>query len=630
MRRVNKILQMKKFLFSSIFVVVLFLTATKGWAIPPILEIPPIPEIPSFPTITSNGNTYHVDKDIGSNSYTAAQAQNSNTPWSTIEHGVDQLSAGDILIVHEAGTPYIVNTAAQHDVTVIGTQTNWVTIKGADGERPVISTDYTSSCVSNCPRGFRLMPSARYIYITNFDMLGFIYIGIKIETGAEHIVIDDIDMYDIDAIGVDIGDIDTIGAKHLYLRDITVTNSGYCDNNKRGAFMIAPRSEDIVFEKCNAVNSNSSGFRVYGWTGAISIPYNDDDAVKDLYLINCEVYSNNSTQANFAKVYNLFVKNCVFANGMDYGDFSGLKFWGKELWLINSVIYNNHLGLELPPVYEDADIYLLHNTFVDNKWSSVSVLGYRYVAPGVGNFYSDANMYLYNNIFNAIPNIYYAEPRCCFLANHTNGKIIESNNNFFFGLNNERLFDFYQWVSEPYNKVLLRSFRLSDVNDFGTGDWQTDITYGPLNSDINSISRYPLLDPGFTNMAGNDYSLLTGCLAIDAGCDVGVTEDIDGIQRPQGVGYDIGAYEYCGIIGIYGKIEQQNITIYPNPTTGIISISGKKIELIEIFNIEGQIILQIKGYNEKNNIDLIACPKGIYLIKIVTDKGMLIEKIVLE
>jgi hypothetical protein len=83
-------------------------------------------------------------------------------------------------------------------------------------------------------------------------------------------------------------------------------------------------------------------------------------------------------------------------------------------------------------------------------------------------------------------------------------------------------------------------------------------------------------------------------------------------------------------VGIKEPYLQQNIAIYPNPTTGIISILGKNIESIEIVNIEGQMIKLIKWNNEKYNIDLSARPKGIYMIKIITEKGITIKKIVLE
>lgn len=53
------------------------------------------------------------------------------------------------------------------------------------------------------------------------------------------------------------------------------------------------------------------------------------------------------------------------------------------------------------------------------------------------------------------------------------------------------------------------------------------------------------LDPLFVNPAGGDYSLLAGSPCIDAGGIEGAPEtDLLGVARPQGAGYDMGAYEY--------------------------------------------------------------------------------------
>jgi len=54
------------------------------------------------------------------------------------------------------------------------------------------------------------------------------------------------------------------------------------------------------------------------------------------------------------------------------------------------------------------------------------------------------------------------------------------------------------------------------------------------------------VDPQIANPLNNDFRLKTGSPAIDAGIDVGLTEDFEGKPVPQGSAPDIGALEYAG------------------------------------------------------------------------------------
>ena len=110
-----------------------------------------------------------------------------------------------------------------------------------------------------------------------------------------------------------------------------------------------------------------------------------------------------------------------------------------------------------------------------------------------------------------------------------------------------------------------------------------------------------------------------------------------------------------GIKEILSVNNQFDCKIFPNPTTGIFNIEGGKIKSVEIINITGQTVYKIKDthltelcqsygreskkleYNVNPNpsgikimIDISEQPKGIYLIKIITDRGTSAEKIVLE
>jgi len=74
---------------------------------------------------------------------------------------------------------------------------------------------------------------------------------------------------------------------------------------------------------------------------------------------------------------------------------------------------------------------------------------------------------------------------------------------------------------------------------WNTGDAMPDPGSNTLSNNLIGI------DPLFVNAGAGDFRLQSGSSAINAGQAVSeVTTDFDGNSRPQGPGYDIGAYEY--------------------------------------------------------------------------------------
>jgi hypothetical protein len=77
------------------------------------------------------------------------------------------------------------------------------------------------------------------------------------------------------------------------------------------------------------------------------------------------------------------------------------------------------------------------------------------------------------------------------------------------------------------------------------------------------------------------------------------------------------------LTGIGDNILSENYRIYPNPTSGVFTISGENISEVQIRNVAGDLIYG----GISTVINLNNQPDGIYLVKITADKGTITRKI---
>ena len=95
-----------------------------------------------------------------------------------------------------------------------------------------------------------------------------------------------------------------------------------------------------------------------------------------------------------------------------------------------------------------------------------------------------------------------------------------------------------------YSASALQSDYNIVVNRFSQDDGNTFITlsaWQAAGQDQHSIVSTP--ETLFVDVANNNYRLKTGSPALNAGTTSNVTEDADGVPRPQGAAADIGCYE---------------------------------------------------------------------------------------
>nr|NQU92512.1 T9SS type A sorting domain-containing protein [Bacteroidota bacterium] len=85
--------------------------------------------------------------------------------------------------------------------------------------------------------------------------------------------------------------------------------------------------------------------------------------------------------------------------------------------------------------------------------------------------------------------------------------------------------------------------------------------------------------------------------------------------------------QFLGLMMGTELIQKENEILYPNPTTGIINIDIENFLKIIVVNNVGKLIYV---GTDKSIIDLSGYSKGIYYFKIITDKGVKTEKVVIE
>jgi hypothetical protein len=83
--------------------------------------------------------------------------------------------------------------------------------------------------------------------------------------------------------------------------------------------------------------------------------------------------------------------------------------------------------------------------------------------------------------------------------------------------------------------------------------------------------------------------------------------------------------EVCGAWNIDETIENKNLTLYPNPTTGLLTIAMDGFSHAEVYDLMGRKIKQ----SQRPTLDLRNVPQGIYVVKVFDKTGnSIIRKVI--
>jgi hypothetical protein len=74
-----------------------------------------------------------------------------------------------------------------------------------------------------------------------------------------------------------------------------------------------------------------------------------------------------------------------------------------------------------------------------------------------------------------------------------------------------------------------------------------------------------------------------------------------------------------------GESALQKLTVSPNPTAGIVSLNTAVVGNYELLTLDGRVL---ESGTAKKDYDLTTYPKGVYHLRLLTDEGSRVLKVV--
>ena len=111
------------------------------------------------------------------------------------------------------------------------------------------------------------------------------------------------------------------------------------------------------------------------------------------------------------------------------------------------------------------------------------------------------------------------------------------------------------------------------------------------------------------------------------------TGDVTGDENPTTILMDADKFvtaEYVDVNTEEFTSNKQGISIYPNPSNGIVNIEASNMNQIKIFDITGKLIFENSEISNHYTINLEGYSNGIYVIEVISESGIYKEKIIIE
>ena len=89
--------------------------------------------------------------------------------------------------------------------------------------------------------------------------------------------------------------------------------------------------------------------------------------------------------------------------------------------------------------------------------------------------------------------------------------------------------------------------------------------------------------------------------------------------------------EFEDIMGLDDFTKDNSIKVYPNPAKDVLSVKGDvNLRSVSLYDIQGRLLQTVMPNDVQATIDIAMRAKGIYFLKVTSDKGVKVEKVIKE
>jgi hypothetical protein len=444
---------------------------------------------------TGTGNVYYVSP-AGSDLNSGQQG----SPWLTIQHAADSVQPGDAVYIR-AGV-----YAEEVMFTVTGAQNKWITFMAAPNEDVTIWSLQITKGIS-------------YLNISHLTVQGFSIWGIDLN-GNNH----DISLSNLRVIGGEAGIHFTHGNSGAAPEDgpvsmITLENCLIQGVEYTAVDCTPGPCDTMTFRKLEISHAGLSGGDSYAADG-LAVERGWDILVEDCYIHD---NGGDGIDLNSRDISGHVSGIVVRRNRVVRNHQNGIKLWGSGR-IENNILWGQGntpvmLGA-YPGSYE-----VVNNTIAYNMWdASYSQRNYAFVAayPEIGSS-ARIDLTLRNNIFAFNCHEAMGGPTGLYLG--TGVTLVSEGYNLFWSRADEEILAEFVPGEQEFSRTAMTD-----------GTWATSTGQGQ-----GDITADPLFVAGWS---GVDLHLRANSPAVDHGDATGAPhDDLLGDPRPQGAGWDIGAYE---------------------------------------------------------------------------------------